>query len=390
MTGIYLIEGARTPFGSFLGGLKDTSATDLGVVASKEAVKKAGIPAESIENIVFGNVIHSSTSAAYLARHIGLYTGVPIETPALTVNRLCGSGMQAVVSAAQSLLLKEGKSALVGGAENMSMSPHADFKTRAHGAKMGGMTFNDMLLSTLTDAYTGKGMGITAENLAVKYEITRDQQDEYAALSHQRAAQAKSSGRFAEEIAGVETKKAYIDGDEHIRSEATTDTLKSLRPSFIKEGTVTAGNASGINDGACAIVIGNEDYCQTHNVQPMAEIISWAVIGVDPSIMGIGPAPAIREALKRANLTLEDMDLVEVNEAFSAQYLAVEKELSLDREKTNINGGAIALGHPVGVSGSRLVLTLSYELKKRHLKYGVASLCIGGGQGIAMVIKNIS
>jgi acetyl-CoA acetyltransferase family protein len=389
MTGVYIIEGARTPFGSFLGGLKQVSSTMLGTAASKEAIKKAGVPAESIGQVVMGNVIHSNAEAAYLARHIGLYSGVPIEVPALTVNRLCGSGMQAVVSAAQSLLLNEADSALAGGAENMSMSPHADFKTRANGAKMGNISFEDMLLNTLTDAYTGNGMGITAENLSKKYEISRDAQDEYAALSHRRASEARESGRFSDEITPVETKKGVIDKDEHIRPETTENTLSLLRTSFMKDGTVTAGNSSGINDGAASLVLGNESYLSRHSAKPLAEIISWGVCGVDPSIMGIGPVPAIQQALKRANLTLEEMDLIEVNEAFSAQYLAVEKELGLDRDKTNVNGGAIALGHPVGASGARLLLTLAYELKKRKLKYGVASLCIGGGQGIAMVIKSI-
>ncbi len=389
MTGVYIIEGARTPFGSFLGGLKQINSTKLGVAASRDAIQKAGVPAESIEQVVFGNVIHSSAEAAYLARHIGLYSGVPLEVPALTVNRLCGSGMQAVVSAAQSLMLKEADSALAGGADNMSMSPHADFKTRANGAKMGSINLEDMLLNTLTDAYTGKGMGITAENLSKKYEITREEQDEYAALSHTRAAEARETGRFQSEITAIETKKGHIKDDEHIRPGTTAESLSALRPSFLQQGTVTAGNASGINDGAAALVIGNESYITKHQTKPLAEIISWSVCGVDPSIMGIGPAPAIRQALKRANLTLGEMDLIEVNEAFSAQYLAVEKELGLDRSKTNVNGGAIALGHPVGASGARLLLTLGYELKKRNLKYGIASLCIGGGQGIAMVIKSV-
>lgn len=390
MKQVFLIDGARTPFGSFTKSLKNVTSTELGVAASKAALLKAKVDPKEIEQVVFGNVIHTSKNAAYVARHIALHSGVPQESPALTVNRLCGSGLQAVVSAAQGMRLDEMDTALVGGAENMSMSPHADFKTRANGSKLGSVVLEDMLLNTLTDDYTGAGMGVTAENLAEKYGISRKEQDEFSYLSHMRAAKARATGRFAQEITSVETKKGSVVEDEHIREQTSVEQLSTLRPSFKKDGTVTAGNSSGINDGAAALVITSGQYVKNHNLEPLAEIVSWGISGVDPNYMGIGPVPAIKQALSRAQLRLSDMALVEVNEAFAAQYLAVEKELGLNREITNVNGGAIALGHPVGASGSRLLLTLAYELKARGLRYGMASLCIGGGQGIAMIIRNVA
>ncbi|HEX7064363.1 MAG TPA: acetyl-CoA C-acetyltransferase [Bacillales bacterium] len=392
MKDVYVLEGARTPFGSFGKSLKNVSATEMGRITAVEAMKRSGVEADGMDQVVYGNVIHSSTNAAYVSRHIALHAGLPNEVPALTVNRLCGSGLQAVVSAAQGLRLGEGETALVGGAENMSSTPHADFVSRFAGAKMGPVKLEDMLLSTLTDEYSGCGMGVTAENLAERYGISRESQDEYAYESHQRAAQASESGRFAEEIVPVELKtrkgNETFDRDEHVKKETTVEKLAGLRPSFKKDGFVTAGNSSGINDGAASLVVAGEDYVRAGKKQPLAKILSWGVAGVDPNIMGIGPVPASRMALERAGLSLEDMDLIEINEAFAAQYLAVEKELGLNRDITNVNGGAIALGHPVGASGSRLLLTLSYELKRRNLRYGLAALCIGGGQGIAMVIEN--
>ncbi len=386
---VYLLEGARTPFGTMGKSLKNESALNLGVAASKEALKRTGIGAESIDQVVFGNVIHSDRNAAYLARHIGLKTGAPESASALTVNRLCGSGLQAVVSAAQAIRLEESSAALVGGTENMSQSPFSNFSLRGNGAKYGSVVYEDMLLSTLTDDHAGCGMGMTAETLAKEYDLSRADQDEYAALSHERASMARASGRFAEEIVAIETKKGRVEQDEHIREGTTPETLSGLKPSFLKEGTVTAGNSSGINDGAAALVVSNEVFYQSHGVKPLARIVSWAVAGVDPTKMGIGPVPSSELALRRAGLTISDMEIVEINEAFSAQYLAVEKALGLDRSKTNVNGGAIALGHPVGASGARLLLTLAYELRNRGARYGLASLCIGGGQGIAMVIENL-
>jgi acetyl-CoA acyltransferase 2 len=388
MTKISILDGARTPFGSMGGSLKDVSSIELGRIASEEAVRRSGIQPGDIDNVVFGNVIHSDPNSAYLARHIALKSGVPEQVPALTVNRLCGSGLQAVVSAAQGMLLGEAQVSLVGGAENMSLSPRSDFTSRFNGGKFGSIQLEDMLLQTLTDNYVGCGMGITAENLAEKYEISREEQDVFAALSHSRAAKARESGRFSEEIVAVDTRKGKVDRDEHIREDSSLVKLAGLRASFKKDGTVTAGNSSGINDGAAALVIATADFIKQRNVEPLADIVSWGIAGVDPRLMGIGPSPSSKMALERAGLTIDDMDLVEINEAFSAQYLAVEKELKLDRNKTNVNGGAIALGHPVGASGARLLLTLAYELRHRGLRYGLASLCIGGGQGIAMVIEN--
>ncbi|MDR7072625.1 thiolase family protein [Fictibacillus barbaricus] len=388
---IYIIDGARTPFGTFGKSLKDTQPTELGVASAAEAMKRANILPEDIQDVVFGNVIHSSINAAYVARHTALKSGVPAEVPAMLVNRLCGSGMQAVVSAVQNLRDSEDGIALCGGIENMSQSPHATFTHRFQNQKFGAISFEDMLLNTLSDEYLGYGMGITAENLAKKYHISREEQDEYASLSHERAAKAQGIGRLAEEIVAVSLKgERSLTEDEGIKSETTVSKLSQLRPSFQKDGTVTAGNSSTINDGAVSLILAHENAMRKKDLNPLVEIVSWAVTGVDPSIMGIGPVPAINQALKRANLSLKDIGLFEINEAFSAQYIAVEKELKLDRSRTNVNGGAIALGHPVGASGARLALTTAYEMKKRNEKYGVASLCIGGGQGIAMVLKLIN
>lgn len=393
MRDVYLLDGARTPFGSFGKSLKEVSATELGKVSAVEAMKRSGVEPKEIDQVVYGNVIHSSTNAAYVSRHVALHAGVPVQIPALTVNRLCGSGLQAVVSGAQSIRLGEGNTALTGGTENMSMSPHADFRSRFAGVKMGPLELNDMLLHTLTDEYSGCGMGVTAENLAEEYGVSREAQDAYAYESHKRAAEAIETGRFAEEIVPVEVKTrkgvSVVDRDEHVKPETTAEKLAELRPAFKKGGTVTAGNASGINDGAASVVIASEEFVKAKSKRPLARIVSWAVAGVDPNIMGIGPVPSSKLALKRAGLQLKDIDLIEINEAFASQYLSVEKELGLERERTNVNGGAIALGHPVGASGARLLLTLAYELKKRDLRFGLASLCIGGGQGIAMVIERV-
>ncbi|PWA13175.1 acetyl-CoA C-acyltransferase [Pueribacillus theae] len=390
MKEVYLLDGARTAFGSFGQAFRDVSATELGKVTAIEALKRANVEPSQINQVVYGNVIHSSTSAAYVPRHIALQAGVPIETPVLGVNRLCGSGLQAVVSAAQSILLGEAEFALAGGTENMSQAPHSDFKSRFGGVKLGDLKLVDMLQSALTDEYAGCGMGVTAENLAKKYEISREEQDEYAKLSHERAEAARE--KFAEEIVPVEVKtrkgSITVDRDEHIKPDTTMETLAKLRPAFLKDGSVTAGNASGINDGAASVVLASGE--QIGDRKPLAKIVSWGIAGVDPTIMGIGPAPASRMALERAGLTLSDIDFVEVNEAFAAQYIAVEKELGLDRSKTNVNGGAIALGHPVGASGARVLLTVAYELRRQGKRYGLASLCIGGGQGIAMIIENVN
>lgn len=391
---VYIIDGARTAFTAFGGSFAGVDASDLGKATAVEALKRSNVKAEQIDHVIYGNVIHTSPNAAYFSRHIGLKANVPEEVPAITLNRLCGSGAQAVVSAAQEILLGNADIVLAGGVENMSQSPYSNFTQRFGGAKMGDVSYTDMLLGTLTDQYTGSPMGMTAEKLSEMYSISREDQDSFAVESHRRAAAAIESGRFAEEIVPVEVKtrkgSVTVDKDEHVRPDATVEGLGKLRPSFKKDGTVTAGNASGINDGAASVVVAGEDAVKEHGLKPLSRIVSWAVVGVDPTIMGIGPVPAIKKALEKAELTLDDIDLFEVNEAFAAQALAVEKELGLDREKTNVNGGAVALGHPVGVSGTRLLLSASYELQKRNEKYAVASLCIGGGQGIAVVIENVA
>ncbi|MEG0473084.1 MAG: acetyl-CoA C-acetyltransferase [Solibacillus sp.] len=392
MSNVYIIDGARTAFTAFGGSFASVGATELGAATALEAMKRANLQPNQVDHVIYGNVIHSSENASYLARHIGLHAGVPQEVPALTLNRLCGSGMQAIVTGAQHILLGEAQIVLAGGAENMSQSPYSNFEQRFGETKMGALKFQDMLQSTLTDQYTGSGMGLTAEKLAEQYEISREEQDAFAIESNQRAAQAQQDGIFAEEIVPVEIKTRkgtiIIDKDEHIKPQVNAEGMAKLRPAFKQDGTVTAGNASGINDGAASIVIAGEDAVQNHGLKPLARIVSWGVVGVDPTIMGIGPVPAIKQALERANLTIDDIDVFEVNEAFAAQFLAVEKELGLNRSKTNIHGGAIALGHPVGASGARVLLSAAYELKRRNGKYAVASLCIGGGQGIAVVIEH--
>ncbi len=393
MTNVYIVDGARTAFTAFGGSFAGVDAVQLGTATAVEALKRSGVTPEQVDHVVYGGVITTGPNSAYLARHIGLYAGVPQEVPALTQNRLCGSGMQSIVTAAQQILLREADVVLAGGAENMSQSPYSNFEQRFGGAKMGDLKFIDMLSATLTDQYTGNGMGMTAEKLSDQYEISREEQDEFALLSHARAAAARDGGKFKEEIVPVTVKtrkgEVIIDTDEHIKENGTMESLAKLRPAFKKDGTVTAANASGINDGAASVVVASEHFVEENGLKPIARIVSWGIAGVDPTVMGIGPVPAIRQALERANLSMEDLDLVEVNEAFAAQYLAVEKELGLDREKTNVNGGAIALGHPVGASGTRVILSAAYELKRRGGKYAAASLCIGGGQGIALIIEAV-
>lgn len=394
MPEVYIIDGARTPVGVLQGSLSDVSAIELGIIAAKGAIERSGVDPKLIDYIVMGNVIQSSKDAVYLPRHIGLKVGIPIEIPALGVNRLCGSGLQAIVSAAQALLLGEGQIALAGGAENMTQSPHV-LRGARFGYKFGqDIQLEDSLWQALEDSYTGCGMAITAENLAEKYGLTREEIDAYALRSQQTARRAQQAGWLAEEIVPVTVKDrkgkpVEITQDEGIR-DTSMESLAKLPARFRKGGVVTAGNASGINDAGGCVILATGDAVQKYHLKPIARLISWGIAGVPPEIMGIGPAPAIRMALKRADLSLNDMDRVEVNEAFSAQYLAVEKELGLNRDKTNVNGGGISIGHPLAATGGRLTITLMYELRRNHLKYGVASACIGGGQGIAAVIENVA
>jgi len=388
---IWIVGAKRTAFGAFGGTLKDLTATDLAVEASKAALAQAGADPAVVEQVVFGNVQQTSADSIYLARHVGLRAGAPIASPALTVNRLCGSGFQAIINGAEQILLGDSEVVLVGGTESMSQAPHV-----VRGARWGlpfgkPQALGDTLWDALTDSYTGMPMAITAENLAEQYKISRQDCDEYALRSQKTWAAANEAGRFKDEIAPIEIKSkkgpVQFATDEHPRPQTTMEILAKLAPVFKKDGVVTAGNASGICDGAAALLICSKEAGQKYGWKPLARITQWAYAGCDPKIMGIGPAPAIRRAMDRSGHKVSDFDLVEVNEAFAPQYLAVEKELGLDRERTNVDGGAIALGHPLGASGARITTHLVYELRRRGKKLAIGSACIGGGQGIAIIVE---
>ena len=392
-TELVFLAAKRTAFGTFNGALKDQSATDLGVVASKAALAQAAVNPEDVDHVIFGNVIQSSVDAIYLARHIGLKAGIPMRVGALTVNRLCGSGFQAVINGAEQIMTNQAQCVLVGGTESMSQAPFVVRGARS-GLPFGKPTqLEDTLWSALTDTYTGLPMAITAENLAEQYKITQGEVDDFSVLSQKRAAAAMEAGRFNEEITPVEmqTKKGVtvFAKDEHPRADSTVEGFKKLPKVFKKDGVIHAGAASGICDGAAALVLASADFARKRGLKPIARLTGWGISGCDPKIMGIGPAPAIRSAMERTSSTLSDIDLVEVNEAFAPQYLAVEKELGLSREKTNVDGGAIALGHPLGASGARITAHLIYALKQRQGRYGIGSACIGGGQGIAVIVESV-
>jgi acetyl-CoA acyltransferase 2 len=388
---VVIVGGARTPMAEYVGAFKDVSAIELGDRAAAAALERAGAQPGWVDHVVMGNALQTSGDAIYGARHVGLKAGLPIEVPALTVNRLCGSGIQAVISAAQMIRLGESRLALAGGMENMTQAPHVIRGARA-GLRLGEGKLEDALMVALFDTHCGLYMAQTSDNLARRHAISREDMDAYALRSQKAAAAARARGVFKDEIMPVDApqgrKTIRIEEDDHLRPDTTLEGLAALKPSFGKEGFVTAGNASGIVDGAAVLVVAHEDEARRRGLRPLARVVSWAVAGVPPEIMGIGPVPASRKALEGAGLSLRDMDLVEVNEAFAGQYLAVEKELGLDRERTNVNGGAIALGHPRAASGTRRVLTLVHELRRRGGTYGLATACIGGGQGIAMVIQN--
>ena len=392
MNDVFIVGGARTPMAEYVGALKDVSAIELGAIASRGAFQKTGVKPEWIDHVVFGNVLQTSADAIYGARHVALKACVPTEVAALTVNRLCGSGIQAAVSGAHHILAGEADVVLTGGIENMSQAPHVIRGLRA-GLKFGQGALEDSLYEGLRDTMCNMFMAETAEKCAANFGISREEQDRYAIRSQTLADDAWKQGRLAEEVVPVEVKTrrgtTVVDRDDHMRPDTTLEGLAKLPAAFSKNGTVTAGNASGIVDGGAAVIIASERGVKTRALAPIARLTGWATVGVDPSIMGMGPAPAIRKLLDKASLSLGDIDLFEINEAFAAQYLAVEKDLGLDRDKVNVNGGAIALGHPLGATGARLLLTLTLEMRRRGAKRGIAAACIGGGQGIAALVESI-
>ncbi|WP_227937404.1 acetyl-CoA C-acetyltransferase [Alkalihalobacillus deserti] len=389
---VVVVEGARTPFGNFGGAFKDVSAIELGVCSAKEAISRSKIDVQDINEVVIGNVQQSSTDAVFVGRHIGLKSGLPKHVPGLTVNRLCGSGLEAITIAAKNILIGDTQVALAGGTENMSQIPFL-LQGARWGTRLGEVPkVVDFLWEALYDPFGDCTMAITAENLAEKYELSKEEVDLFAKASNDRAIKAIESGRMAKEIAPV-TVQTYkgekvISQDEKPRKTELEDLLK-LKPRFKENGVVTPGNASGINDGAATLVLASSQYAEKKGLKPLARLVSWSVVGVEPTLMGIGPVPAIKDALKKANLKLEDLDLIEINEAFAAQYLACQKELGFDPEIGNVNGGAVALGHPLGASGARISLSLIYELQLRNKRYGASAVCIGGGQGIAAIWERL-
>jgi acetyl-CoA acyltransferase 2 len=387
---VVFLAGKRTPFGTFGGALKDFSATELGIESAKATLAQAKVSPEAVEHVIYGNVMQTSADAIYLSRHIGLKSGVPQSVGALTVNRLCGSGFQAFVSAAEMMMTGQAQVVLAGGTESMSQAPHAIRGART-GLGLGKSQLEDTLVAALFDTYGNLPMGMTAENLAEQYKLTQDEVDQFSLTSQQRHAAAQEAGRFAAEISPVEIKSkkgsTFFSKDEHARPESTLEGYKKLPRVFKKDGVVHPGAASGINDGAASALLSTRAWADKNGVAPIGRLVNWASVGCDPRIMGIGPAPAIRKLLERAEIKLGDVDLFEVNEAFAPQYLAVEKELGLSRERTNVDGGAIAVGHPLAASGARITLHLLYELKRRGARYGIGSACIGGGQGIAVLVE---
>ncbi|HXG43657.1 MAG TPA: acetyl-CoA C-acetyltransferase [Gemmatimonadales bacterium] len=390
---VVFLSGVRTGFGAFGGTLKDHSATDLAVFAAKGALERAAVEPGRVDHVIVGNVLQTSADAIYLARHVALRSGCPIETPAVTVNRLCGSGFEAIIQGARQIRLGESRVVLAGGTESMSQAPHV-LRGARWGYRLGPPPpLEDTLWEALRDPQCGLSMAETAENLAAKYRLERSEVDAYALLSQQRARDAWRAGVFADEIVPVpvtdrKTKQPEPwAADEHMRPDTTAEGLARLPPYFKRDGVVTAGNASGICDGAAAVVLASAEAAQALGRKPIGRLVAWAVTGVDPAFMGIGPVPAARQALERAGLTLAQMDLIEVNEAFAAQYLAVEKELGLDRQRTNVHGGAIAIGHPLGASGTRITLHLLHALRRSGKRFGLGSACIGGGQGAAVIVE---
>ncbi|MGB9110195.1 MAG: acetyl-CoA C-acyltransferase family protein [Telluria sp.] len=389
---VIVASAVRTAIGSFGGSLKDHAPTELATLVTREALARARVGLGEVGHVVFGHVIHTEARDMYLARVAAVQAGIAHATPALTLNRLCGSGLQAIVSAAQSILLGDADIAVAGGAENMSRAPHLCGSMR-WGTRMGDAKMVDMLTGALTDPFGGEHMGGTAENVAERYGITRAEQDALAAESHRRAADAIAAGYFKEQILPItlagRKQPVVFDTDEHVRVDTTADKLASMRPVFRKDGTVTAGNASGINDGAAALVLMERGLAEERGMRPLARLVSYGHAGVDPSYMGIGPVPATRAALRRAGLAIEDMDVIEANEAFAAQACAVARELGLDPARVNPNGSGIGLGHPIGATGAIIGVKAIHELQRRGGRYALATMCIGGGQGIAAIFERI-
>lgn len=388
---LVFLSGKRTPFGANGGSLKDVNPTELGLAAAKAALEQSKVAAQDIDHVIVGNVLHSAPDSIYTPRHVGLKLGVPEAVPALGVNRLCGSGFQAIIEAFQQMAVGDSKIALVGGIENMSLSPYI-LRGARWGMRMGHQQVSDMMMESLTDPYAGIPMAVTAENLAEKYGIAREEADRFAQRSQALCKKGVDSGAFRDEIApySIVDRKGNtvtLDRDEHAKPETTLETLAKLKPVFKKDGLVTAGNASGIVDGAAMCVVATETEARKRGLQPLGRLVAYGVSGCDPKIMGIGPVPAAREALRRAGKALNDMDLIEVNEAFAPQALAVQKELGIPDEKFNVNGGAIAIGHPLAASGTRIAMHLLYELRRRKKRFGLGSACIGGGQGIAVILE---
>ncbi len=393
MTDIVILDGVRTPMAEYNGVFSDVSAIELGAHASREALKRAGVEPAEIDHVIFGNALQTSGDAIYGARHVGLKAGVPVGVPALTVNRLCGSGFEAIVQAGHRIALGEATTVLAGGMENMSQAPFV-IRGARKGLRLGQGALEDSLMVALLDTQCGLYMAQTSDRVAAKYGVTREEQDEYALSSQQRAAAAWAACRLSEEVAPIEVragkKTIRVERDDHMRPDTTLEALAGLPPSFGKGGQVTAGNASGIVDGAAAVVVTSADHARAKGKKPLVRLVASAVVGVEPELMGIGPAPAARAALERAGVAQKDIDLWEINEAFAGQILGVVRELGLDREKLNVNGGAIALGHPLAATGTRCTITLAREMRRRGVRYGVAGACIGGGQGIAVVLENLA
>ncbi len=385
---IYLVNGKRTPFGKFGGSLKDITPVDLAVIAGKSLISELKISPELIDQVILGNVVPSSTDTMYGGRHLALKLGCRQETPGIVINRLCGSGIQALLDAARLIKAGEAHCVLAGGAENMSMVPHLTYGGR-FGTKYGALKNVDMLLEALTDQYAGSPMGMTAEKLSEQFAVNREACDIYSYESHQKAEKAYKENKLQGEIASVVLKKTTVNKDEHLRSESTIAEMNGLKPSFKEGGVVTPATASGIVDGASVALVASESFIKKHGLTPIAEIKDGFVIGVDPTIMGIGPSPAIKKILEKNNLEMNDIDLFEINEAFAGQTLSCMKDLSMPKEKLNIWGGAIALGHPLAASGTRISVTLARQLQDQKLKRGIASACIGGGQGIAIMLERV-